>query len=208
MNVGPKGIPWKGATTPRSAPSGTSPSKKPAIRRAIAPFSTAKPAVPQRTSNRLEKIRSVNGCAQAKVWEPGDTWDSERLVVAAQADNIGGVGLAESWGKMDAFHAANPMGQFRFQPARQVVQQEPARQPSGFSGVVSVRNGDWLAARATVRAPAGAFLVTVLPPPTVPPAPMVTGATSTQLLPTWTSGLNHRAVLVGAIVVGVMEPAP
>ena len=49
-----------------------------------------------------------------QVWEPGDTWDSERLVVAAQADNIGGVGLAESWGKMDAFHAANPMGQFRF----------------------------------------------------------------------------------------------
>ena len=41
--------------------------------------------------------------------------------------------------------------------------------------------------RATLSAPGGVLLVMVLPPPTVPPAPMVTGATSTQLLPMCTS---------------------
>ena len=41
--------------------------------------------------------------------------------------------------------------------------------------------------RATLSAPAGVLLVMVEPPPTVPPAPIVTGATSTQLLPTCTS---------------------
>jgi hypothetical protein len=38
-------------------------------------------------------------------------------------------------------------------------------------------------ARATVNCPAGAGLLIVEPPPMVAPAPMVTGATSTQLLP-------------------------
>ena len=41
--------------------------------------------------------------------------------------------------------------------------------------------------RATLSAPGGVCLVMVEPPPTVPPAPRVTGATRTQLLPTWTS---------------------
>src|SRR6218665_1957511 len=38
-------------------------------------------------------------------------------------------------------------------------------------------------ARPNLRAPAAVLLVMVLPAPPVPPAPMVTGATSTQLLP-------------------------
>src|SRR5690606_34603947 len=41
--------------------------------------------------------------------------------------------------------------------------------------------------RATLSAPGGVSLVMVEPPPMVPPAPSVTGATSTQLLPTCTS---------------------
>lgn len=51
-----------------------------------------------------------------QVWDPGDTWDSEQLIVAAQADNIAGVGLADNWNKINAFHRANPMGEFRFSP--------------------------------------------------------------------------------------------
>ena len=42
-------------------------------------------------------------------------------------------------------------------------------------------------ARDTVKALAAVLLVKVEPPPTVPPAPKVMGATSTQLLPTCTS---------------------
>src|SRR5207248_1324195 len=41
--------------------------------------------------------------------------------------------------------------------------------------------------RATVSWPAGAFFAIVEPPPMVAPSPSVTGATSTQLLPTCTS---------------------
>src|SRR4051812_42120718 len=42
-------------------------------------------------------------------------------------------------------------------------------------------------ARATVSAPGSVFLFTTEPAPTVPPLATVTGATSTQLLPTCTS---------------------
>ena len=57
-------------------------------------------------------------------------------------------------------------------------------------------------ARATVSWPAGASLVMVEPPPMVAPSPTVTGATSTQLLPTCTSAPIDGAVLVRAVVVG------
>jgi|GEM_PF-2378023 len=53
---------------------------------------------------------------RAQVWGPGDTWNSEQLIVAAQANNLGGVGLADNWGQLAAFHRANPMGEFRFSP--------------------------------------------------------------------------------------------
>lgn len=47
------------------------------------------------------------------VWGPGDTWDSEKLIVAAPLDSVGNVGLADNWNKLSAFHKANPMGEFR-----------------------------------------------------------------------------------------------
>ena len=114
MNVGPKGIPWKGGDNAEVGAfwnksfekAGYPPGYRP-IQHGEAGGTAAnfKPA-----GEKFDPSMDV----RKQVWEPGDTWDSERLVVAAQADNIGGVGLAESWGKMDAFHAANPMGQFRF----------------------------------------------------------------------------------------------
>ena len=47
------------------------------------------------------------------VWGPGDTWDSEKLIVAAPLDSVGNVGLADNWNEVAAFHKANPMGEFR-----------------------------------------------------------------------------------------------
>ena len=48
------------------------------------------------------------------VWSPGDTWDSEQLVVAASAQSLdGGVGVANSWEALSQFHRANPMGEMR-----------------------------------------------------------------------------------------------
>ena len=114
MHVGPKGIPWKGGDNAEVGafwnksfekagyPPGYRPIQHGEAGGTAANFKTA--------GEKFDPSMDV----RKQVWEPGDTWDSERLVVAAQADNIGGVGLAESWGKMDAFHAANPMGQFRF----------------------------------------------------------------------------------------------
>ena len=55
---------------------------------------------------------------------------------------------------------------------------------NGLCAVVEIQFGmlTWRP-RATVSASGAVSLVKVEPPPTVPPAPMVTGATSTQLLP-------------------------
>lgn len=114
MNVGPKGIPWKGGDNAEVGnfwnqafeKAGYPPGYRP-IQHGEAGGTAAnfKPA-----SAKFDPSMDV----RKQVWEPGDTWNSERLIVAVQADNMGGVGLAENWGKMDAFHAANPMGQFRF----------------------------------------------------------------------------------------------
>src|SRR6218665_2150988 len=57
-------------------------------------------------------------------------------------------------------------------------------------------------------APAALLLVMVLPAPTVPPAPMVTGATSTQLLPMCASAsITVRCLLAPSALAGML-PAP
>jgi hypothetical protein len=48
------------------------------------------------------------------IWSPGDAWESERLIVAAQAEHLpNGVGYARNWDDLVHFHHANPMGEFR-----------------------------------------------------------------------------------------------
>jgi hypothetical protein len=56
--------------------------------------------------------------------------------------------------------------------------------------------------RATLKAPGSVFFEIVEPPPTVPPAPIVTGAINTQLLPHVHIVFNDGAVFVGTVVIG------
>ena len=90
MNVGPKGIRGEAATTQKLVPSGTNPEKAgypPGYR----PIQHGEAGGTAANFKPAGEIRPVDGRSQAGV-EPGDTWDSERLVVAAQADKQG-VGL-------------------------------------------------------------------------------------------------------------------
>jgi hypothetical protein len=51
------------------------------------------------------------------IWEPGDSWISEKLIVAADAEGLSeGVGVAANWKRFKEFHEGNPVGDFRITP--------------------------------------------------------------------------------------------
>ena len=62
--------------------------------------------------------------------------------------------------------------------------------------------------RATLSAPGSVLLVMVEPPPTVPPAPMVTGATNTQLAATFNKPMDPATLNTGTVLLACPSASP
>ncbi len=122
MNVGPKGIPYTGGDNARLRPFWNKqfgnvhyPPGYEVIQHGefTGTAGNFKSVIPKHGERPFEPSMDTRGT----VWGPGSTWDSEQLIVVANAEHLkGGVGWANGWGDLVNFHNANPMGEFRIDP--------------------------------------------------------------------------------------------
>jgi hypothetical protein len=124
MNVGPKNTPFVGGDNPALRPFWEKVFGKVDYPPGYGPIQHGEAT--GTAGNYLPvKYKDVNGqkelvdwdygtSVRTPVWNPEDTWDTEKLVVAVEADGLGSsVGWAKNWTNLVQFHNHNPMGEFR-----------------------------------------------------------------------------------------------